>query len=122
MANDKNKEFEKNIEMGKEKALENALRGIEKEFGKGAIMKLGEAAAQMNVEVIPTGCLPIDMALGVDGVPRGRVIEIFGPESSGKTTVALHIIEKRRKWTALLCSLTLNMHLTRPTRKGWALI
>jgi recombination protein RecA len=94
---DKAKDFEKNREMGKEKALENALRDIEKEFGKGAIMKLGEAAAKMNVEVIPTGSLPIDIALGVGGVPRGRVVEIFGPESSGKTTVALHIIAEAQK-------------------------
>ncbi|WP_425061365.1 recombinase RecA [Sporomusa carbonis] len=83
--------------MDKFKALENAMRQIEKDFGKGAIMKLGEAAAKMNVEVIPTGSLPLDIALGVGGVPRGRVVEIFGPESSGKTTVALHIIAQAQK-------------------------
>ncbi|WP_371381746.1 recombinase RecA [Sporomusa aerivorans] len=83
--------------MDKFKALENAMRQIEKDFGKGAIMKLGEAAAKMNIEVIPTGSLPLDIALGVGGVPRGRVVEIFGPESSGKTTVALHIIAQAQK-------------------------
>lgn len=94
---DKTKDFEKNREMDKFKALENAMRQIEKDFGKGAIMKLGEAAAKMNIEVIPTGSLPIDIALGVGGVPRGRVVEIFGPESSGKTTVSLHIIAEAQK-------------------------
>lgn len=76
----------------RQKALDLALLQIERQFGKGSIMKLGEASAKLNVEVIPTGALEIDLALGVGGVPRGRVIEIFGPESSGKTTVALHII------------------------------
>ncbi|MCX7779351.1 MAG: recombinase RecA [Negativicutes bacterium] len=83
--------------MDKLKALENAMRQIEKDFGKGSIMKLGEAAAKMNVEVIPTGSLALDIALGVGGVPRGRVVEIYGPESSGKTTVALHIIAQAQK-------------------------
>jgi recombination protein RecA len=79
------------MNQGKVDALNNAIKGIERQFGKGSIMKLGEAAA-MNVEVISTGCLSLDLALGVGGLPRGRVIEIFGPESSGKTTVALHAI------------------------------
>ncbi|MPL60594.1 Protein RecA [bioreactor metagenome] len=83
--------------MDKTKALEVAMRQIEKEFGKGSIMKLGEAAAKMNIEVIPTGSLALDVALGVGGVPRGRVIEIYGPESSGKTTVALHMIAEAQK-------------------------
>jgi len=83
--------------MDKVKALESAMRQIEKDFGKGSIMKLGEAAARMNVEVIPTGALSLDIALGVGGVPRGRVIEIYGPESSGKTTVALHVIAEAQK-------------------------
>ncbi|MDD2444033.1 MAG: recombinase RecA, partial [Desulfotomaculaceae bacterium] len=81
----------------KQKALERALSQIERQFGKGSIMKLGEASAKLNVEVIPTGALALDVALGVGGVPRGRVIEIFGPESSGKTTVALHIIAEAQK-------------------------
>lgn len=83
--------------MDKLKALEMAVKQIEKDFGKGSIMKLGEAAAKMNVEVIPTGALSLDIALGVGGVPRGRVVEIYGPESSGKTTVALHIIAQAQK-------------------------
>ena len=81
----------------KQKALDLALTQIERQFGKGSIMKLGEASAKLNVEVIPTGTLSLDIALGVGGIPRGRVIEIFGPESSGKTTVALHIIAESQK-------------------------
>lgn len=80
----------------KTEALETAIRKIEKEFGKGSIMRLGEAA-NMQVEVISTGCLSLDVALGVGGLPRGRVVEIFGPESSGKTTVALHVIAQAQK-------------------------
>lgn len=82
---------------GREQALENALKKIEKDYGKGAIMRLGEAAGQMNIDVIPTGCLALDLAVGVGGFPRGRVIEIYGPESSGKTTVALHAIASAQK-------------------------
>ena len=74
------------------KALESALSQIEKQYGKGTVMKLGDKNAALNVEAIPTGSLSLDIALGVGGVPRGRVIEIYGPESSGKTTVALHIV------------------------------
>jgi len=81
----------------KEKALELALLGIERQFGKGSIMRLGEAGAKFNVEVISTGVLSLDVALGVGGMPRGRVIEIFGPESSGKTTVALHVVAEAQK-------------------------
>jgi recombination protein RecA len=81
----------------KQKALQNALNLIEKQFGKGSIMKMGEAGEKFNIEVIPTGALPLDIALGVGGVPRGRIVEIYGPESSGKTTVALHIIAEAQK-------------------------
>lgn len=81
----------------KRKALEQVLNQIEKQYGKGAIMKLGEDVKDMAVEVIPTGCLTLDAALGIGGVPRGRIIEIYGPESSGKTTVALHIIAQTQK-------------------------
>jgi len=81
----------------KYKALEGALVQIERQFGKGSIMKLGDVAGKFDVEVIPTGALSLDVALGIGGVPRGRVVEIFGPESSGKTTVALHIIAQAQK-------------------------
>lgn len=83
--------------MEKEKALEMALSQIEKQFGKGAIMKLGDAAAKISVSTISTGCLALDLALGVGGIPRGRIIEIYGPESSGKTTIALHAIAEAQK-------------------------
>ena len=83
--------------MDRKEALANALKQIEKDFGKGSIMRLGEASANMNVETIPTGILPLDVALGVGGIPRGRIIEVFGPESSGKTTVTLHMIAEAQK-------------------------
>lgn len=79
------------------KALELALSHIEKAFGKGSIMRLGDTPAQLNVDVIPSGNLPLDLALGVGGIPRGRIIEIYGPESSGKTTVALHVVAEAQK-------------------------
>ena len=80
----------------KKKALEAAMSQIEKQFGKGSVMKLGEFKA-MEIEAIPTGALSLDIALGIGGVPRGRIIEVFGPESSGKTTLALHIIAEAQK-------------------------
>ncbi len=79
------------------KALDAALVQIEKQYGKGAVMKLGDPAAQMNVETIPTGSLSLDVALGLGGIPKGRIIEIYGPESSGKTTVTLHMIAEVQK-------------------------
>ncbi len=79
------------------KALNSTIAMIEKQYGKGAIMRLGEANVNTDIEVIPTGCLSLDLALGIGGVPRGRILEIFGPESSGKTTVALHIIAEAQK-------------------------
>jgi recombination protein RecA len=81
----------------RQKALELALAQIERQFGKGSIMKLGEAAERLSVEVIPTGILALDLALGVGGMPRGRVVEVFGPEASGKTTVALHVIAEAQR-------------------------
>jgi recombination protein RecA len=81
----------------KDKALSNAIQQIERAYGKGSIMKLGEVAAARDVTVIPTGSLPLDLALGVGGMPRGRVVEIYGPESAGKTTVALHVIAEAQK-------------------------
>ena len=83
--------------LDKEKALEIALAQIEKQFGKGAIMKLGDNTANLNISAIPTGCIDLDIALGVGGIPRGRIIEIFGPESSGKTTIALHVVAQAQK-------------------------
>ncbi len=80
----------------KQKALDLALSNIEKQFGKGSIMKLGQTS-HMNVQVIPSGCLELDIALGVGGVPKGRIIEIYGPESSGKTTMALHMVAQAQK-------------------------
>ena len=79
------------------KALDAALAQIEKQYGKGAVMKLGDPASQMNVETIPTGALSLDIALGLGGIPRGRIVEIYGPESSGKTTVTLHMIAEVQK-------------------------
>ena len=79
------------------KALDAALSQIEKQYGKGAVMKLGDPTAQMNVETIPTGSLSLDIALGLGGIPKGRIIEIYGPESSGKTTVALHAVAEVQK-------------------------
>ena len=81
----------------KQKALEAALSQIEKSYGKGAVMKLGDSSAQMNVETVPTGALSLDIALGLGGIPKGRIIEIYGPESSGKTTVTLHMIAEVQK-------------------------
>lgn len=83
--------------MEKDKALQMALSQIEKQFGHGAIMKLGDSDKDFSIEVIPSGCLELDIALGVGGIPKGRIIEIYGPESSGKTTVALHMIAESQK-------------------------
>ena len=79
------------------RALDAAISQIEKQYGKGAVMKLGDPAAQMSVETIPTGSLSLDIALGLGGIPKGRIIEIYGPESSGKTTVTLHMIAEVQK-------------------------
>ena len=97
MAEKEKKDSKRDKPMTREEALENALKQIEKNHGKGAIMRLGEAKANMNIEVISTGILPLDIALGVGGIPRGRIIEVYGPESSGKTTVTLHMIAEAQK-------------------------
>lgn len=81
----------------KMKALDAALANIEKQFGKGSVMKLGDSTVNMNIETVPTGSLSLDIALGLGGVPKGRVVEIYGPESSGKTTVALHMVAEVQK-------------------------
>ncbi len=85
------------IKEEKQKALDAALMNIEKAYGKGAVMRLGDSSANMNIETIPTGSLSLDIALGLGGVPRGRIVEIYGPESSGKTTVALHMVAEVQK-------------------------
>ena len=79
------------------KALGAAISQIEKQYGKGSVMKLGESAKTMHVDSVPTGCLSLDIALGIGGLPKGRVIEVYGPESSGKTTVALHVVAEVQK-------------------------
>src|SRR5690554_271146 len=81
----------------RKRALDTAISQIEKQFGRGSIMKLGEAASKSDIEVIPTGSLSLDLALGIGGIPRGRVVEIYGPESSGKTTLTLHIMAEAQK-------------------------
>ena len=85
------------VKNDKLKALDAAISQIEKQYGKGSIMKLGDNSAHMNVETIPTGSLSLDIALGLGGLPKGRIIEIYGPESSGKTTVALHAVAEVQK-------------------------
>ena len=85
------------MDVNKAKALDGVLAQIEKQYGKGSIMRLGQSAADTAIEVLPTGCLSLDVAIGVGGLPRGRIIEIYGPESSGKTTVALHVIAETQK-------------------------
>ena len=97
MAEKDKKDSKKDGRAAREEALEEALKQIEKNHGKGSIMRLGEAKANMNIEVISTGILPLDIALGVGGIPRGRIIEVYGPESSGKTTVTLHMIAEAQK-------------------------
>lgn len=85
------------VKEDKLKALDAALANIEKQFGKGSVMKLGDAGTGMNVETVPTGSLSLDIALGMGGIPKGRIVEIYGPESSGKTTVALHMVAEMQK-------------------------
>ena len=99
MASDKtDKKVERKVDQSeKDKALDAALSQIQKQFGKGAIMKLGDKGAQMNVEAISTGSISLDVATGIGGVPRGRIVEIYGPESSGKTTLTLHIVAEAQK-------------------------
>ena len=95
------------------KALDAAISQIEKQYGKGSIMKLGDNSAHMNVETIPTGSLSLDIALGLGGLPKGRIIEIYGPESSGKTTVALHAVAEVQKTGESQDLLMRSMHLIR---------
>ncbi|HSA00348.1 MAG TPA: DNA recombination/repair protein RecA, partial [Candidatus Paceibacterota bacterium] len=85
------------LEAARRRDLESAIASITKSYGEGSIMRLGDAHARLKIEVIPTGALAVDLALGVGGLPRGRVVEIFGPESSGKTTLMLHVIANAQK-------------------------
>ena len=97
----------------KNKALEAAIGQIEKAFGKGSVMKLGQRESAVDVQSISTGSLGLDIGLGIGGFPKGRIVEIYGPESSGKTTLALHAVAEAQKKVALVPLLTLNMRLTR---------
>ena len=85
------------IDVNRERAIDLAVSQIEKQFGKGSIMRLGEGAHITDVAALPTGSLGLDLALGIGGVPRGRVVEVFGPEGSGKTTVCLHVIAEAQR-------------------------
>lgn len=98
--------------MDKDKALDAALSQIEKAFGKGSIMRLGQNNSVADIEAISTGSIGIDIALGIGGMPRGRIVEIYGPESSGKTTLALSVIAQAQKRAAPAPLLTPNMPLT----------
>lgn len=98
----------------KKKALALVLEKLDKTYGKGTVMTLGDSSVDNTIEVIPSGSLGLDIALGVGGYPRGRIIEIYGPESSGKTTLTLHAIAEAQKQEELPLSLMLNMHSTEP--------
>ena len=100
----------------KRKALDAVLAQIEKAYGKGAIMKLGQDAGNIDIEVIPTGCLSLDLALGIGGLPRGRMVEIYGPESSGKTTVALHAVAEAQKLGGVAAFVDAEHSRTPPSR------
>ncbi len=102
----------------KKKALASAIAHIEKMYGAGAVMKLGQTKA-LNVDAIPTGSMTLDLALGIGGVPRGRIVELYGPESSGKTTVALHIIAEAQKLGGEVASSTWSTPWIRCMRKSW---
>ena len=108
------------MEENRKKALAAALSQIEKQFGKGSIMRLGDAGATYEVDSIPTGSLGLDIALGVGGIPRGRVVEIFGPESSGKTTLTLAIIAEAQKHGGTAPSSTRSTRSIRSTPRSSA--
>ena len=109
-------------EMDKAKALESALAQIERQFGKGSIMKLGSDNPIMDIEATSTGSLGLDIALGIGGLPQGRIIEIYGPESSGKTTLTLHAVAEAQKKAAFAPLWMPNTRLIRNMPKSWALI
>ena len=111
---------ESKADKDRRQALELALSQIERQFGKGAVMKLGSSGALEETAVVPTGALTIDLALGIGGIPRGRVTEIYGPESSGKTTLALHVIAEAQRRAATRRSSTPSTRSTPPTPRGSA--
>lgn len=97
--------------MDKTKALDAALSQIERSFGKGSIMRLGQKEQVVEIETVPTGSLSLDIALGIGGLPKGRIVEIYGPESSGKTTLALHAIAEAQKGVEFVLLLMQSMRL-----------
>ena len=107
-------------ETDKTKALEAAIGQIEKAFGKGSVMKLGQRDSVVDIQAVSTGSLGLDIALGIGGFPKGRIIEIYGPESSGKTTLALHAVAEAQPQAAIVPLLMPNMPLTRPMPASWA--
>src|SRR3569832_1397002 len=106
--------------MDKSKALSAALSQIERQFGKGSVMKLGKNDRSMDIEAVSSGSLGLDIALGIGGLPKGRIVEIYGPESSGKTTLALHTVAEHRRRAASAPSSTPSSRLTRSMRASWA--
>ena len=104
----------------KSKALAAALAQIEKQFGKGSIMRMSDNQINENLQVVSTGSLSLDLALGVGGLPRGRVVEIYGPESSGKTTLCLQAVAEMQNWAAPAPTSTRKTRWTRNMRKSWA--
>jgi recombination protein RecA len=110
----------KQDEGDKGRALDAALAQIDRAFGKGSVMKLGKGGVVAEIESVSTGSLGLDLALGIGGLPRGRVVEVFGPESSGKTTLALHVAAECRRTAALRPSSTPSTRWTLSTRRSWA--
>ena len=106
----------------KEQALQDALNQIQKEFGKGAIMRLGDDSAKMDIEAISTGSMSLDLATGIGGIPKGRIIEVFGPESSGKTTLTLHMIAEAQKDGGKAAFIDAEHALDPEYAKNWALM
>jgi len=110
------------MDENKRKALDAALGQIEKQFGKGSIMRMGDKGVIPDIASVSTGSLGLDIALGIGGLPRGRVVEIYGPESSGKTTLTLHVIAEMQKLGGTGHSWMRNMHLIRNMLKNWVLM
>jgi len=122
MAAKAEKSPEPKIAPARQRDLDAAISSITKAYGEGSIMRLGDARAKIKIEVIPTGALSVDLALGVGGVPRGRVVEIFGPESSGKTTLMLHVIANAQKSGGLAAFIDAEHALDQPMPRNSASI